>query len=155
MWRHTESRVLDVPLEAAYRWLTDYGPGDAATLGYDGGSRTVEKLADERFRLVDEHAKWGRPLRFDGVAVLRPPDAWDWSATILLSGREVARITGAYRLERLGDKRCRFTASFVAEGRTILARLFLVVAAGRIRRDVRETYDIVAAEVASDAASAA
>jgi hypothetical protein len=50
--RYSFSQSFSVPVEEAFRWSIDYGPGDFSLMGWEG-SRKVKKLSEDTFILED------------------------------------------------------------------------------------------------------
>ena len=101
--------VFDAPLEFAFRWCTDYGPGDP---GLEGGGYYRQVIERSRNRVIYEDLQPNRRgwewARYE--VTLLPPAGWDMDSI----GTQ-RHAVGDYRLTRRPDGRTAFELRYRRE----------------------------------------
>jgi hypothetical protein len=94
---------LPAPRDRAFRWATDYAPGDLALMG-EHGRRKVERLAPNLLLLTDSIVTpRGRVIKVKLVHLL--PERWSWTNTHLSGPARHSQFL--YELVPAGRGRCR------------------------------------------------
>lgn len=130
-------RRLEQPLDAAYRWLTDYQDDDPERAGSIIRKREVVEEDEDRVVLEGELETIGRTMEGRAVVELDPPDAW----TANLYDQK-GRRSGVYeyRLEPL-DEGCRLIVDYQLAAPTLKHKALLWIGKPLIRRELATMWD--------------
>lgn len=130
-------RRLDQPLDAAYRWLTDYRDDDPERAGSIVRKRRVVEENEDEVVLEGELETVGRTMEGRAVVELDPPD--EWTARLF---DEKGRRSGVYEysLEPL-DEGCRLVVDYKIAAPTLKHKALLWIGRPLIRRELATMWD--------------
>jgi hypothetical protein len=108
------SQHFDFPAEEAFRWCTDYSPGDIELMG-DVGRRKVRRINEDTFILTDENrTKDGKVVKRKLVRVY--PERLSWTNTRISQAGKHSQFLYQVVPEE-GGSRLEFTGSQIYPGR--------------------------------------
>ncbi len=100
------SKIIEAPLQFAYRWCTDYRESDPRILGSKNRRKILFK-SKNRAVYVSLYVRQGKQRSAVNVVTLHPPAAWHLD----FIGDDDDE-SGDYHLTRLGPKRTRLEMKF-------------------------------------------
>lgn len=148
MYRYTIVRPLEVPMDFAFSWLTDYRADDMIILGGKPGSREIEQMAPTLFHVRNRFLNSKRI--YDMVVTISPPDSWVAKGTVLDRERPVVDFTQAFKLERVSEEVSRLTLTIESRPLTVAARVYEFFRWGIVIREVKRQCALFAEEVSND-----
>jgi hypothetical protein len=101
------TKVLNAPLNFAYRWCTDFRDSDPQITGSKNKREILEKTK-ARVIYTIRYENRGRTWNAVNIVTLHPPRSWHLDSR----GEEDDEI-GEYRLSRLGPSKTRLDMTFV------------------------------------------
>ncbi len=139
---------LPAPVDAAYRWATDYRPDDP-TLGGGSGTRTIVTLAPDALLLTDTVPS-GRGTRSKTRLVRLLPGRHAWTSTHVSGPNRHSQFLYQLRPAGRGGSRLEFTGLHLARMRR-RPNASAIAALGRaIARDDRREWLVYARVMARD-----
>ncbi len=129
---------LPASADRAYRWATDYTPGDLALM-HESGRRTVETLTPDTVLLTDTVFQGGRRVRKQRLVRLRPEER-SWINTHVAGPLKHSQFL--YRITPLGRNASRldFVGLQVEHGTRALSAAQRARRAKEVRRDDRNAW---------------
>ena len=113
MLRYGISKTLDVPIQYAYLWLTDFRTDDLMMVGSPLPRHILRKGKGE-FVWIHHYRKDGLEREGVRLVTLKPPNAWHNEAI-----NDEKDMIFDYRLTRVGKSRTKITITVKATYRTI------------------------------------
>lgn len=113
MLRYGITKTLDVPLDYAYAWLTDYRNEDPRIIG-DPYPRHILRRSKQSFVWTQRYERDGEVRESVRIVTLKPPNAWHNEA---ISDEKESTLD--YRLTPLGKRRTKITIKAVVSFKTI------------------------------------
>ncbi|MDA4129405.1 MAG: hypothetical protein OK457_01420 [Thaumarchaeota archaeon] len=99
--RYEFTQKFDFPADAAFRWCTDYQPGDLGLMG-DDGARSIERISKDTFILQDTYRVGRKTIRKKKVVNLYP-DTLSWVSTHLIGKMKYSQFQ--YRISSNGGSK--------------------------------------------------
>lgn len=130
-------REFDVPLDAAYAWLTDYQDDDPDRTSAVVKKRPVVERGPNRAVLEGELEILGRKSRGRAVVTMHPPDHW---VAQFQHGSGQGSVYD-YRLTPLGERRCRLDVSYRIHVRRWKRWVGIALARGRIWKELDRMWE--------------
>jgi len=111
------SQHFDFPPEEAFRWCTDYAPGDVELMG-EKGRRKVKRLNEDTFVLTDKYkTKEGDVVKRRLVRVY--PERLSWTNTRVSKDGRHSQFLYQVVAEERGGSRLDFTGSQIFYGKKL------------------------------------
>jgi hypothetical protein len=126
------SQHFDFPPKKAYKWCTDYDPGDIKLQGNDG-VRKVRWVNEDTVLLTDFDFAVGRKVGRRKLIRLYP-ESLSWTNTRLSSEGRHSQFLYEIVAEK-GGSRLDFTGSMVYKGKKPSAAKLVAMAAGTVKED--------------------
>jgi hypothetical protein len=101
--RYGITKTIDVPLEYAYEWLTDFRDDDTKIIG-GTYPRHILRRSKDQFVWIQHYDRDGKEKEAVRIVTLKPPNAWHNEA---ISDEKESVFD--YRLTRAGKNRTRLT----------------------------------------------
>ena len=109
------SQHFDFPSEEAFRWCTDYAPGDIELMG-EKGRRKVKRLNDDTFVLNDKYkTKQGKVVKKRLVRIY--PERLSWTNTRVSKDGRYSQFLYQIVAEEGGGSRLDFAGSQIFSGK--------------------------------------
>ncbi|MDG6997481.1 MAG: hypothetical protein JRN52_16325 [Nitrososphaerota archaeon] len=136
-YQHVFTRDVPVEIKAAFDWMTDYSQEDMRFYDSESGSRSFERLAPDKIRLITVEKERRHNIRIEGIVTLSPPKHWTYTGVMLRDAKAIASFNEYFSLEALDHEMTRFTIRLEAKPLTVSFRLYTTL----FRRKLDEWLD--------------